>query len=424
MSSLRITLYSLLVSMLFVAACGATDSGRGRNVELLLSQLQARDSLRRDSARLQLENYLFLRSDLPNVYEALNREYPDDDSYQESTRSLLFKVLQGVNEDQTVEVIRQLYPTLPENPDIRLNALMVLSGMNTEASVLALRELMLNPPINFGPNTRFLLEPLFESPKHLDQLYPEVLSLLDRKSYRFPLLELLAAGLGVEAVDLSRVSDSLILVREVYRAHKKRRDHLTPGSQAALNTIALMEASMTCLAAFPDHPASRQVMRLALEDTDPAIRLSALMQLIKHQQPGVDSIAYEMAADFRFRSRLYRQLEEHNRLDIFPEAFKNQQALAESDLAEWLNTPQGRGRYPDELRLMAIDTLEATDEAEEGRLFLFSFTYGRGWMAGLSGPQPIDTTQLIPSGYLTNSLFKAAPAISVEEHINELSGEE
>jgi len=97
----------------------------------------------------------------------------------------------------------------------------------------------------------------------------------------------------------------------------------------------------------------------------------------------------EMAACAESRNCLFELLDSENRLELFPQRYANQEAMAESVMVEWLASDEGPGRAPDEIELM--ETFTEEDSEELYCLFRFQNlaphpAADAGWMAGLAGP--------------------------------------
>jgi HEAT repeat protein len=404
----------------FLIGCNWFDDSKKRNIDGLITKLQAPEPVARDSAKAMIGNYLFLKGDLPQLYEAITTPYPDDSLGANSTRAQLITVLKGVNSEDTPEFIRTTYPTLPRDPELQFTALSVLSEMNTPASLDVLRALLTDDPPDLGKKTGELFQPFYESPKHLGHLFPQLITLVNNRNFRFPVMETLMVGLENETIDKKSLTDSLYIIRELYRAEKKKLKAYRTESPKAMGTKSLMEVSLKCLSHFPNETASRQVLDLALEDEDPEIKLSAAIARIHAGAAPDPKILLDLAANYRTRNSLYLQLMGSEQQNAFPDSFLTQEAFAESDLAGWINAQPEPALFPKKMEIAGRYPLDPTDESEGGYVYLIKFNMGYGWLAGISGPQPLDTTLVIPSGYLTNSFFKRWSAQKPEEHIEEL----
>src|SRR5688500_8938584 len=76
------------------------------------------------------------------------------------------------------------------------------------------------------------------------------------------------------------------------------------------------------------------------------------------------------ARDRSTRKVLYDALDHHQKLGLFPAEYLTREAMAEADLAVWLNHPNELGAVPDEMELMATVPAPAL---EHQRYFVFRY---------------------------------------------------
>jgi hypothetical protein len=128
------------------------------------------------------------------------------------------------------------------------------------------------------------------------------------------------------------------------------------------------------------------------------------------------------AQDRATRRVLYDALEHHHKLALFPSRYLTPEAMAEADLAMWLNHPNELGAVPDEMELMA--TLPAPPPGfEHQRYFLFRYktkpphwAAKDGWLAGVAGPYPVDGP-VAAGASGTFSTFEPYDSKAPEEHV-------
>ena len=104
------------------------------------------------------------------------------------------------------------------------------------------------------------------------------------------------------------------------------------------------------------------------------------------------AVLHQFAADPLTRAALYDALAHRGRESVFPAEFRTQEALAESDLVQWLAHPNELRGPPDEIQFERVYTKQ-TDEVGPVRWYLFRFRVrpphwaaDKGWMAGAAGP--------------------------------------
>jgi len=112
---------------------------------------------------------------------------------------------------------------------------------------------------------------------------------------------------------------------------------------------------------------------------------NTFIHLLRHNQPVPDSLFTVFAASDKYRSELYKDLDEMNKLHKFPVAYKNQQAIARSMLMS------AGGRY-DRIDTMAyLDKLPVTYKGRKGYVYFFKYKRMRDdavWQIALVGMQP------------------------------------
>ncbi|QEF98034.1 hypothetical protein Mal15_20810 [Stieleria maiorica] len=92
----------------------------------------------------------------------------------------------------------------------------------------------------------------------------------------------------------------------------------------------------------------------------------------------------------QIRGFLYELLKHFERLDLFPEKFRDEIAQAETRLAYWMMHPNELQEAPDEIEL--VETVTRTIGNESCRFHVFKFTMpdghwaGDDWLLGLAGP--------------------------------------
>jgi hypothetical protein len=128
------------------------------------------------------------------------------------------------------------------------------------------------------------------------------------------------------------------------------------------------------------------------------------------------------AADRATRRVLYEALEHHGRLALFPREYLTQEAMAEADLALWLNHPNELGAIPDEMERMAsVPVHGGTFDGLTYYVFRYRmnpphWAASDGWLAGVTGPYP-KSGPVIASAPGTFSRFEAYTARTPAEHV-------
>jgi hypothetical protein len=141
-----------------------------------------------------------------------------------------------------------------------------------------------------------------------------------------------------------------------------------------------------------------------------------------HDPAEADLVTF--ASDRRTRRVLYDVLDHQRKLHLFPRQFLTWEAMAEADLAAWLNHPNELGSPPDEMELMT----RARDPGVDTHYFLFRFRMRPphwaakdGWLAGVAGPYDL-SQEPKPYGPGTFSRFESFDSRTPEQHVEMIDG--
>lgn len=401
--SLGLTILAVLTLGLTFHGCFLTDNHPpARNAAQLLSLLNSPDSLVQDSALHRLEDFVFLRSDLPAVYESLRQEE------NEQNQLALIQVLKDIHNETTPGFIKELYPQLP-NALLRSEALQVLSTVGTEEAINLQSALILADPNKLKGQEIATFFPLYSQPTAIAHLFPELLPLSQNKSYRLPIIELFHTGLIAEAIPPQVVQENVSLLINLFQAIPVHTAQ--PTTPAELEHEKLADLLLNCMSFYPAHPEINQLLLSSQNAPSPSIQLAATAACLRGNIPISPSQIENLAKTPSTRIGLY-QLAENYPIN-FPNKYKTQLHFAEADLAMWL---ESKGKGSSEFRELEKVPL---NEEGVGNVYLFEFRSGNRWLLGISGPQPADSTQVIEAGYLTGSKFTPKGRQSAEDWVKE-----
>ncbi|MGE5551021.1 MAG: hypothetical protein ACM3ZC_10910 [Bacteroidota bacterium] len=392
---------------------GFIRRGQSRRI---LQALAVEDAREREQAKKRLGEHSFSRMDLPLLYGATRRGYPDDGEDLFSTRSKLLRVLWEVNDAGTPRFIADIYPSLPDNKDTRFAALRVLSGMNTRESVETLVKILLRDKPDLGYAYPLFL-PFEEEPRHASLLFPRLFNLLEDDKYKYAVY-----CLAVSLRDKKALDDKVFqacrgrLLEDLAHARAQRR-RLAKDTEAYAEAVDLLAVTADCLGAFPGDAEVMGFLRSLLDDPSPEVVLWAADSLTRNGGNVPGPVFLKLAANPETRLDLYNALAAAGQVRLFPEEYLTQYHFAEADMVRWLTFPTEFGRAPDRIELLAEKEVET--DGERGRVYLFKYRYAGdedGWMVGLSGPQPMEKDEVATGGGYTFSHFKRLDEMSVEEH--------
>jgi hypothetical protein len=167
-----------------------------------------------------------------------------------------------------------------------------------------------------------------------------------------------------------------------------------------------------------------EVERWTSLDAVPAAAAVAALLRLRHE-PDPSAVA-RVAADREARRSLFNALRELNRLELVPPEHRTQDALAESELVEWLTYPAELGRPPAEIEFAEVISAETDDGLVDLYVFRFRADAGRirraKWFAGVAGPYRRRDAPTTQSGGMTFSAFEQWDDRSPLDHAELVAG--
>ncbi len=289
------------------------------------------------------------------------------------------------------------------SPQARFASLEILARLPSrdaaEALVQLIRDSAPGEKWGKGPDLpAFPLGTLAILPRHPEILFPSILSQLNRKSLRPGILQLAIANLEAGWVG-----------EPILRSFAKQLSNWTIEGLTSLDEIDSDERgsqeievqNLIKVLAWLPGPPSEEALRRALADGSPAIRGLAALALTRHGAD-VESDAFEpVAADPSLRLWIWGRLQSLKRTDLMPARYRSQEALAESELYDWLEQSDEPGQAPEAVEFMG--DFHATGPKGRRHIFLFRFRVAapeplaqRGWLAGTVGYPPLDDEEDAP----------------------------
>jgi hypothetical protein len=160
---------------------------------------------------------------------------------------------------------------------------------------------------------------------------------------------------------------------------------------------------------------------------DPRLKFFTAISLLRKGRGVSDSDLHEIAASAETRNWFYERLLNLGRLELFPAAFKTQDAFAESEMVNWLIFPTELGRAPDEIELMKVISIDTPDDGPldyyvfRFRTFEPHWAAKAGWTAGLAGPFLRKETPTPKSYGETFSKFEPWESKTPDEHVGDVT---
>lgn len=336
-------------------------------IELLLSDLSSRDTAVAEKAKNALLRYDFKKNDLPQIYQALDKKYEDDTLRYGSTRGKLFDILEQVQDEQVLDFIKKIYPTLPTEYRLRIDALNVLAHINTKESIVLLKQLLPSLPVGEKNYSFSLLNSSYDSLKSYQYFFPEIMNMLDNEEYRQDIIRMVAKGYEdkiLGQVEMEKCKPYLLgMARNAFAIQKNaEKDNYTQ--------IPILRQSAKILAHYPNDAECKKLLYELLDCSNNWVALDAMTSLLKNKFVVSKKHVEELAAKEWMLLEVYNALEKYEQLSLFPKKMLKQELFAESILKDWLSEED---YYNENISLQKVQEIE--HNGTKVRVFFYKIIY-------------------------------------------------
>lgn len=160
-------------------------------------------------------------------------------------------------------------------------------------------------------------------------------------------------------------------------------------------------------------------------DKDIFDKVKPVIEALENQNVFDEELINRLADDSATRGILYSILEEHNRLELFPNKYMDFKSGAESSLVYWLLHPNELGDRPDQIEYIQTVSRAQEIDNEKQKLDYYVFKFKMnpphwaskdGWTVGVAGPYIKDSEpyDFAPGTFSTFEKFESK---SPDEHV-------
>jgi uncharacterized protein YbaP (TraB family)/HEAT repeat protein len=390
-----------------------TDSLQNRSIfirhtDQLLNDLASSDTTTQKTAKKFFYDYDFNREDLPLIYKALKKPFPDDTVLFSGTRESLLRKLPMLQTDSMVTFLKEFLSDRKTPPALRYAAIHTLGELKTNSSYSVIKGFLKSDP-SLLTESKMLMYSLADSlALTRNVLFPDLLDLVNDTSYNTGLLsltyQLLDSGL-IHFSDINpykdRINKSGLHDVKIYIEQKKE------GLESWVDDNAIKILSF-----FPSHEGDELALSM-LSSKDPDAMQAAVKYQIQKNIPVSKKDMNKIAENLKTRISLYGFLKSVKRLDLFPAKYASRGDLAESKLYAALSEDD---EFRGKLIYQGVHTVESNGVSytlgvfkiiikNDGKEFIF---------AGFTGPYT-DSEETNEPGMLTGSIYQEYGSASIEE---------
>lgn len=295
---------------------------------VLLRDLLSADSATAEEALDALWEAPFTKAELPLLYEAYMKQYPDDSvSRYYSIRSQLQLAIAKLADNSTLKFVKNNYRSFAgKREPLRVEMLNLLAAIQTKESYALLKELLLStPPLVVGNHE--LSYKIADSVQLTATLFPDILKLAGSQQFGSRIMQVTN-----ELIDSSVITVAMVMpyAPSIYRYTDSVINvlHQTDSSEIEGYT----ERSRIYLLAKLKQPEAFQLLQKYLSVNQTFVRMEAALMLLKNEQRVDADVFGKIAADRWFRRDLYDSLLVIGKEKLFPARYLTQELMAESDM--------------------------------------------------------------------------------------------
>ncbi|MGB4845254.1 MAG: TraB/GumN family protein [Ferruginibacter sp.] len=407
----------------------------GRNIydnklSEFFTDLFSKDSATQKKAQQSISSIYYGEQGVPEIENALKRLNLGDKEYFETKSKLITEL--GYIKDSTkpavVKLLKKIFEQTADTSIFQNEVFKALARHETKEAYALFKELMLQDPPIFADNYEYksLFRNLDDSLLLAKELFPELLQLSTLSDYKDNVLSLLVTLVDSNLIKASdyedyytqiyfdakvelkrqQIKDEKLMEKELLK-DENEKGTLSFGAPSynRNNKSNLEEYSVLLLPFYEKNRSVQLFFDRLLRSREPNVRLTAAVLLLRNNHTVADSVLLKLAADDKYRSRLYTKLEKAKRLDRFPVQYKNQAHIARSFLVADKN-------YDEIDSIIFIKKLPAAYLDNKGFVYCYKYRVKKedDWKIGLSGLQPTNEKMIGTEDKLTTMTEKKIKA--------------
>ena len=421
----------------FFQSFSPADKKLGRDIytnrlDEFFTDLFSKDSATHKKAQQSISNVHYGEKGVPKLAAALERLNISDIDYFD-TKSKLIAGL-GFIKDSTkpmvVSLLQKIYTQTADTSLFQNEVFKALARHKTKAAYQVFKKMILQDPPIFSDNFEYssLFRNLDDSLLLAKELFPELLQLSTLSDYKDHVL-----GLLVKLVDSNYIKsgdyeeyfskihfDARIELKRQQLMDEKLMEKELKNDAAdkessyinySRNNKSNLDDYSVLLLPFYDKDKTVQLFfERLLQSREPEVRLTAAVLLLRNKLPVADSVLVNLAADDKYRSKLYVKLEKAGSLDRFPAKYNNQQDIARSFLVSDKN-------YNKIDSIVFLKKMVTACLDKEGLVYYYKYRVNKedNWKIGISGLQPADGKAIFTDDKLTTMTDRKIKADEPED---------
>lgn len=319
--------------------------------EMLFRDLGSSDSTEFNNAKGALSYYNFTSDELPFIYSALQKKYPDDTSTY-SAREKLIRGFRTLHNDSTASFLAKLYHQLKDKDDLKATILFTIplidssNGYNTYLDLLTAAD----APVK-ASNSYSVFRPLTDSLQFAAVHFDKILPFIKNEKYRPDILRIANSLIELKNAEYTKlVNDNY----EALMAYAKSDidSYLALPDSARSSTTLAMYYYMQLMSKTTGHELTDKLTKNYLEkEPDGIYAPEAAIARINNKLPDNQLLINKFLDSLGTRYGVMEAFSKQNQLSRVPLKYRQQAEFAKLNLFEVLSQDDDYGT-PDKITLL------------------------------------------------------------------------
>jgi uncharacterized protein YbaP (TraB family) len=402
----------------FYASIRPTEAKMGASLFANKLSLFFHDFYNKDSAISRrageaIPNIYFGPKAVPQLLNAIQGlRYNSNDYF--ATKIKLINELGYINDSAVagtvVEGLKNIYEKAGDTSTFRNAVLKALAKHKTKQAYEALKTmLIMDPPIfDNSSDYNYLFQSIGDSLRLAHSLFPDLLQLSPVEDYKDNIHSLLTTlvdsgymqGNEYEGYFSKLFFDAKIQLKkqlgkdelQMQRTKEdnnenERVENVDKNTDEDFNELE--DDAVLLLPFYSNNGNVQHFFDKLLQSKDASLRLNIAVLLIRNNKNVADSILTNLAANDKYRYRLFKKLTAVHKEDHFPVSFWKQDELARSQLASLLQNKEF-------FAIEYVDKKEVQLKQRKGVVYFFKYKISKEdeWQMGISGLQPLSEKEM------------------------------
>jgi hypothetical protein len=395
-------------------------------LDVFFADYASKDSAVTKYANQAIPSIYFGKDGFERIAGAINKLKFGDKDYFETKAKFITEL--GYIDDtsvskKVVSYLKELYDKSTDTSSFQNPVLTSLARLQTKESFNLLKKLLVQDPPIFDDSYEYgrLFTQFSDTLPLAKILFPEVLQLASLEDYK-PLVNGLLKSMVdsgyLKANDYESYFSKLYFDAKIELKKQQNKDEKlldgdndddTPeidddevnyrmvySKNNNKSPVSSLEDYAVLLMPFYDKvPSVPKYFDKLLQSKDPNVQLIAARLMTEKNKKIPDSLFASLAAQDKYRAKLYSMLKKINRPDLFPSKYKSQEIIAKALLLK-------DRKHKEFAAIKMVDKRELQVKGMKGNVYLFKYKMkpGDDWRIGISGLQPLNTKEVSTAGGL------------------------